>query len=119
MLLAVGFVVPVGYTNRYDEPVPLTTVTFNDTATASAGTTAASDNVTLPPRPSVLIGLAGSRVSSTRVGSVATKEVGTVGVAADATHTVPPPNVTATAAPTAAHLVRSSPDVMLLPPTCC
>src|SRR4051794_6284013 len=78
--LASGRTMPVGYSVRNDPIVPLTTVKLIAAAVASAGTCAATDTVATPPWPSAWIGLAASRVSSTRTGAIGTSTEASLGV---------------------------------------
>src|SRR6478736_3306376 len=95
-----------------------TAVTFNNTPVAPTGTAVvvplvvATEPATFnfcdtgdtngPGKPT----FTGSRVSNTRTGSIVTTEDGALGPAAPAMNTPPPPSVTATAAPMAAHRLR-------------
>src|SRR4029078_13065117 len=103
--LANGRSMPVGYSVRNEPTVPLTTVRLIAAAVASAGTFAATDKVTVPPWPRAWIGLAASRVSSTRTGAIGTStEPSPELPMAWAANRPPPPNVMASAAPAAHHL---------------
>src|SRR3954470_2946235 len=105
--LASGRSMPVGYSVKNDPIVPLTTVKLMAAAVASAGTCAATDTVATPPCPSAWIGLAASRVSSTRRGAIGTSTEASLGLPMACTaNRPPPPNVMARAAPTAAHRDR-------------
>src|SRR4051794_8996726 len=105
--LASGRSVPVGYSVKNDPIVPLTTVKLIAAAVASAGTCAASETVATPPWPSAWIGLAASRVSSTRKGAIGTSTEASLELPRACTaNRPPPPNVMANAAPAAAHRDR-------------
>src|SRR4051812_6178448 len=107
--LASGRFVPVGYSVRNEPIVPLTTVKLIAAAVASAGTCAASDTVATPPWPSAWIGLAASRVSSTRRGPTGTSTEASLEFPIACTaNRPPPPNVMANAAPAAAHRDRQT-----------
>src|SRR5690348_2998406 len=72
-VLASGRSTPVGHIVRYDAPVPLTTVTLIETAVDSSGTWSFTEMETICVAFKVLIGLAASRVSSTRTGTTETR----------------------------------------------
>src|SRR3954466_13828390 len=98
--LARGRLVAFGYSGKDDPTVPLTTVRLIAAAVASAGTSAATETVATPPWLSAWIGLAASRVSSTRRGAIGTSTEASLGVPrACAANRPPPPNVMAKAAP--------------------
>src|SRR3954471_20609457 len=105
--LASGRSMPVGYRVRNEPIVPLTTVRLIAAAVASAGTCAATETVATPPCPRAWIGLAASRVSSTRSGAIGTSTEASLGLPIACTaNRPPPPNVIAKAAPAAAHRDR-------------
>src|SRR3954463_489448 len=89
--LASGRSMPVGYSVRNDPIVPLTTVRLIAAAVASAGTCAATETVATPPCPSAWIGLAASRVSSTRRGAIGTSTEASLGLPMASTANRPPP----------------------------
>ena len=95
-----------GRTDKKPSAVGATTVTFNNTPVAPAGTAAPvtcnfcdTADTNGPAKPTSV------RVSKMRTGSIVTTDDGTDDAACTA-NIPPPPNVTATAAPIAAHLER-------------
>src|SRR6478672_12117369 len=109
-LLAFGCGEPVGYTVRKEAAVPPVAVTFNATAVASAGTWAASESVSVAFGPR----LDDWRVSSTRLGAVATKADGLL-LAARATSTpLPAKTMAATAAMRIDQRVRRDTDFITI-----